>query len=62
MTKIAQSRQKRLIIIVFPQAKTKMREKGKREKKNTRMDKSKESTLIYIHMYIYTHPRTYRHM
>ena len=33
MTKIAQNRQKRLIIIVFLQAKTKMREKGKREKK-----------------------------
>ena len=26
------------------------------------MDKSKENTLMYIHMYIYTHPRTDKHM
>ena len=43
MTRIAQDGQKRLIFIVVPQIRTKMREKGKLEK-NMRMDKSKEKT------------------
>ena len=33
MDRIAQNGQKRLIFIVVPQVRTKMREKGKREKK-----------------------------
>ena len=61
MVGIAQNEQKRLIFIVVPQFRTKMREKGKREK-NRKMDKSKENTLIYMHMYICTHPRTYKHV
>ena len=36
----------------------KMREKGKQEKKSLRMNKSKENTLIYMHMYIHT--QTYK--
>ena len=62
MDGIAQCGQKRLIFIVVTQVRTKMTEKGKREKNNMKMDKSNEKTLIYIymHMYIYTHPRTYK--
>ena len=37
-------------------------EKRVNEKKGMRMDKSKGNTLIYIHMYIYTHPQTYKHI
>ena len=62
MAGIAQDGQKNLIFIVVPQVRTKMREKGKCEKNNIGMDKSKENTLIYIHMYIYTHSRTYKHI
>ena len=62
MDGIAQNGKKPLIFILFPQVRTKMRKKGKREKKNMRMDKSKENTLMYIQMYIYTHPRTDKHM
>ena len=61
MAEIAQNGQKRLIFIVIPQIRMKIREKGKRGK-NTRMDKSKENTLIYIHKDIYTHPQTYKHI
>ena len=46
--------QKHLIFIVVSQVRTKMREKGKQEKKSLRMNKSKENTLIYMHMYIHT--------
>ena len=62
MAGIQQNEQKRLIFIVISRVGTKMREKGNREKKNMGMDKSKENTLIYIHMYIYTHSRTYKHI
>ena len=58
---VAQNGQKRLIFIVVPEVKTKIREKSKR-KKNMRMDKSEEIPLIYIHMYIYTYPRTCKHV
>ena len=51
-------RQKHLKFPVAPQFRTKIREKGKQEK-NMRMDKSKENTLIYFHMYIYTY---HKHM
>ena len=61
MSGIVQNGQKRLILIVIPQIRMKIREKGKRGK-NTRMDKSKENTLTYIHKYIYTHPQTYKHI
>ena len=62
MAGIAQYGQKRLIFIVVPQTRPKMREKSKREKNNMKKDKSKETTLIYMHMHIYTHPRTYKHI
>ena len=26
------------------------------------MNKSKKNALIYMHMYIYTHPRTFKHI
>ena len=61
MAGIVQNGQKRLIFIVIPQIRMKIREKGKRGK-NTRMDKSKENTLTYIDKYIYTHPQTYKHI
>ena len=51
MAGLTQNGQKRLIFIVVPQVRTKMREKGKRKRK-MRMNKSKENTLIYIQMYI----------
>ena len=72
MAGIAQNRKKRLTFIVALQIRTKMREKGKRQENNKkkdkkhpkdmRMDKSKENTLMYIHMYICTHPRTYKYI
>ena len=64
MTGIAQNGNKRLIFIVVPQVRTNMREKSRRgqKQKYMRRDKSKENTLIYIHMYICTHPRTYKHI
>ena len=56
MAGMPQNRQKRLIFTVVFQVRSKMREKGKRQKKkNMRMDKSKENTIIYMHMHIYTH-------
>ena len=45
-----------------------IREKGilgkKEKKKNSkfRMINSKENTLTYMHMYIYTHPRTFKYI
>ena len=60
MVGIAQNGQRRLIFIVVPPVRTKMKEKGKR-KNPARMDKSKENTIIYIDMYMYTHPQTYKH-
>ena len=56
MSGISQNGQKRLIFVVFPKVRTKLNEKGKREKKQTnmRMNKPKENTLIYMQMYIYT--------
>ena len=53
MSGISQNGQKRLIFVVFPEVRTKLNEKGKREK-NIRMNKPKENTLIYMQMYIYT--------
>ena len=54
MAGIAQNGQKRLIFFVVPQVRTKMRENDKREKNNNnnnmRMNKSKENTLMYMHM------------
>ena len=40
----------------------KMREKGKlgKQKKNLRMNKSKENILKCMRIYIYTHPRTFK--
>ena len=61
MSGIAQNVQKRLIFIVVFQVRTKMREKGKRGEK-TKMNKLNENILIYMHMYIYTYPRTYKHI
>ena len=58
MAGIAQNGQERLIFIEVPLVRTKMKEKGKREKKNVRLQ-SKENILIYIHMYIYTHPHIF---
>ena len=54
---ITQNGQKRLVFIVAPLVRRKVREKGKREKKKKkimRMNKSKENTNIYS--YVYTHP------
>ena len=39
--------------------KTKKNKKQK-QKKHLRMNKSKENTLIYEHMYIYTHSQTFK--
>ena len=44
-----------------------MRERDKlgkqtNKKNDLRMKKSKENTLLYKHMYIYTHPRTFKHI
>ena len=39
MAGLSQNGQKRIIFIVVPRVRTKMREKGKREKNNMRMDK-----------------------
>ena len=61
MVGIAQNGQKCFIFIVVPQVRTKLLEKGEQEKNNMRMDKSKENTLIYIHIYLCTHPRTYKY-
>ena len=52
---IAQNGQKHLKFPVAPQVRMKIRETGKQEKKNMRVDKSKENTLKYFHMYIYTY-------
>ena len=60
MAGIAQNGKKLLILIVVLQVRTKMIEKGKREKMG--MHRSKENTLIYIHIFIYTHPRIYKHI
>ena len=35
-------------------------ENKKKQKKHLRMNKSKENTLIYEHMYIYTHSQTFK--
>ena len=41
--------------------KTKKKTKTKqKQKKHLRMNKSKENTLIYEHMYIYTHSQTFK--
>ena len=61
MVGIAQNGQKRLMFILVPQVRTKMREKFKREKKKI-VNKSKKNTLIYIHVNIYTHSRTHKHI
>ena len=53
----AQNWQKRLIFIVVPQARKKMTEKGKQEKKENEYVKEKY-TNMYMHMYIYTHTHT----
>ena len=37
-----------------PSVQNQIREQGKREKKNMRMKKSKENTLIYAYVYIHT--------
>ena len=34
--------------------------KQNKTKQNLRMNRSKENTLIYMHMSIYTHPRTFK--
>ena len=49
MAGIVQNGEKCLIFIVVPQVRTKLRD-------SMRIDKSKESTLIYIHTY--KNPRT----
>ena len=60
MAGIAQNGQKRLIFIVVPQVKTKMREKGKRGKKNQQQQQHKNEyakgkyTNIYAYVYIHT--------
>ena len=56
VTKFWERKQKRLIFIVVFQVRTKMRERGKlgkQKKNNLRMNKSKENTLIYMHIYIH---------
>ena len=62
MAGIVQNGKKRLIFIVVPQVRTKMREKVKLGKKNLRMNKSKVYTLVFMHRYTYTHPRTFKHI
>ena len=70
MAEIPQTGQKCLTAIVVPQVGTKMREMGKREKTKTKTKKtknkrnkqknlrmSKENALIYMHMYICSHPQ-----
>ena len=44
------------VIIVVPQVRKKRRKKDKRGKKqkNMRIDRSKENTLIYIHIYMHS--------
>ena len=37
-----------------PSVQNQIREQGKREKRNMRMKKSKENTLIYAYVYIHT--------
>ena len=53
MAWIAQNGQKCLILIVVPQVRTKMREKGKREKNHENRQVKRKHTNIYP-MYIYT--------
>ena len=55
MARIAENEQKRLILIVVPQITTKMREKGKRDKRQ--VEKSKEKHT-YIYPFVYIHPAT----
>ena len=70
MAEIPQTGQKCLTATVVLQVGTKMREKGKREKTKTKTAKqktkgtnkknlrmSKENALIYMHMYICSHPQ-----
>ena len=52
----------KLTFVSVPKVRKKMKEKGKQEKKNMRMNASKENTPIYIHMYIYTHPWAYKYI
>ena len=42
--------------------KNKTKKTKQNKKTNLRMNKSKESTLICMDMYIYTHPRTFKHI
>lgn len=59
MAGIVQSGQKRLILIVVPQVRKKLKEKRRSGKKNMRRDKlTKKQTNIY-HMYIYTNTYWY---
>ena len=53
MAKTTKNGQKHLIPIVLPQVRTKMREKGKRGKKQ--WISQRKITLICTHMYTYLH-------
>ena len=54
MAWIVQNGQKRLILIVVPQVRTKMREKGKREKNHENRKVKRKHTNIYPYVYIHT--------
>ena len=59
MAGITQTGQKRLIFIVFPQVRTKMRENGEWGKKHENGDKGKYTNL---YPYVYIHTQPYKHM
>ena len=44
------------------QNKTEKKQNKNKTKQNLRTNRSKENTLIYMHMSIYTHPRTFKHI